>query len=128
VTRFLRLFTTLPLDEIARVGALQGQEINEAKKVLATEATAMLHGREAAEKAADTARTTFEEGALSRACRRSRCARRTGSRARRALGIRRQDRSRCLEWRSAPSDQGRRAQGQRRLGRPTEKMTLTLKD
>ena len=64
VTRFLKLFTTLPLGEIARLGALQGQEINEAKKVLATEATALLHGRAAAEQAADTARTTFEQGAV----------------------------------------------------------------
>src|SRR5438105_3748533 len=65
VTRFLKLFTTLPLDEIARLDALKGQEINEAKKVLATEATAMLHGRAAAEAAARTARETFEEGTLS---------------------------------------------------------------
>jgi tyrosyl-tRNA synthetase len=65
VTRFLKLFTTLPMAEIARLGALQGAEINEAKKVLATEATALLHGRAAAEEAAATARTTFEEGALS---------------------------------------------------------------
>ena len=50
--------------EIAKLAALKGQEINEAKKVLATEATALLHGREGAEKAADTARTTFEQGAL----------------------------------------------------------------
>ena len=64
VTRFLKLFTTMPLDEIARLGALQGQEINEAKKVLATEATALLHGRAAADQAADTARTTFEQGAV----------------------------------------------------------------
>jgi len=64
VTRFLKLFTTLPLTEIGRLAALQGQEINEAKKVLATEATAMLHGRAAAEQAAATARTTFEEGTL----------------------------------------------------------------
>jgi tyrosyl-tRNA synthetase len=64
VTRFLKLFTTLPLDEIARLDALKGAEINEAKKVLATEATALLHGRAEAEKAAATARTTFEEGAL----------------------------------------------------------------
>jgi tyrosyl-tRNA synthetase len=64
VARFLKLFTTLPLDEIGRLAALQGQEINEAKKVLATEATALLHGRAAAEQAAATARTTFEEGAL----------------------------------------------------------------
>jgi tyrosyl-tRNA synthetase len=65
VARFLKLFTTLPMDEIARLGALQGAEINESKKVLATEATALLHGRAAAEQAAGTARTTFEEGALS---------------------------------------------------------------
>jgi tyrosyl-tRNA synthetase len=65
VTRFLKLFTTLPLDEIARLAALQGAEINEAKKTLATEATAMLHGREGAEAAARTARETFEEGTLS---------------------------------------------------------------
>lgn len=64
VTRFLKLFTVLPLDEIAKLGALQGAELNEAKKVLATEATALLHGREAAERAADTARRTFEEGTL----------------------------------------------------------------
>ncbi|MEW6644150.1 MAG: tyrosine--tRNA ligase [Pseudomonadota bacterium] len=64
VVRFLKLFTTLPLDEIARLGALQGQDINEAKKVLATEATALVHGREAADAAAETARRTFEEGAI----------------------------------------------------------------
>jgi tyrosyl-tRNA synthetase len=64
VVRFLKLFTVLPLGEIARLGALKGQEINEAKKVLATEATAMVHGRPAAEQAAETARRTFEEGAL----------------------------------------------------------------
>jgi tyrosyl-tRNA synthetase len=64
VERFLKLFTTLALPEIARLAALKGQEINEAKKVLATEATAMLHGRAAAERAAETARTTFEEGAV----------------------------------------------------------------
>jgi tyrosyl-tRNA synthetase len=63
VTRFLKLYTTLPLDEIARLAALGGSEINEVKKVLATEITAMLHGRDAAEQAAETARRTFEEGA-----------------------------------------------------------------
>ena len=62
VGRFLRLFTELPLDEIARLESLGGAEVNEAKKVLATAATALLHGREAAEMAADTARTTFEAG------------------------------------------------------------------
>ena len=64
VERFLKLFTVLPLDEIARLAALRGQDINEAKKVLATEATALVHGRAAAEEAATTARTTFEEGGL----------------------------------------------------------------
>jgi tyrosyl-tRNA synthetase len=65
VVRFLKLFTFLPMEEIARLAALQGAEINEAKKTLATEATALIHGREAAEQAAATARATFEEGALS---------------------------------------------------------------
>ncbi len=64
VGRFLKLYTTLPLDEIERLAALGGSEINEAKKVLATEVTAMLHGRADAEAAAETARKTFEEGAL----------------------------------------------------------------
>ena len=63
VGRFLRLFTDLPLDEIARLEALDGAGINEAKKVLANEATAMCRGRAAAEEAAETARRTFEEGA-----------------------------------------------------------------
>ena len=67
VGRFLRLFTTLPLDEIARLEKLEGAEINEAKKVLAFETTAMLHGKQAAEQAAETARKTFEEGALGEA-------------------------------------------------------------
>lgn len=62
VGRFLRLFTDLPLDEVRRLEALPGAEINEAKKVLATEATAMCRGRAAAEEAAETARRTFEEG------------------------------------------------------------------
>ena len=65
VGRFLRLFTEMPLDEIARLEALQGAEINEAKKILATEACAMLHGRELAERATETARQTFEEGVTS---------------------------------------------------------------
>ncbi|MDH4982689.1 tyrosine--tRNA ligase [Hyphomicrobium sp. D-2] len=63
VERFLKLFTTLPMDEIAKLAALQGSEINEAKKTLATEATALMHGRAAAEAAAETARQTFEQGA-----------------------------------------------------------------
>jgi len=64
VGRLLKLFTELPLEEIARLTRLKGQELNEAKKILATEATALLHGRAAAEQAAETARRTFEEGAL----------------------------------------------------------------
>ena len=64
VGRLLKLFTELPLDEVGRLARLKGQELNEAKKILATEATALLHGRAAAEQAAETARRTFEEGAL----------------------------------------------------------------
>ncbi|ASY45823.1 MAG: tyrosine--tRNA ligase [Pseudomonadota bacterium] len=63
VGRFMRLFTDLPLDEIARLEALQGAEINEAKKILADAATAMAHGADAAAASAETARKTFEEGA-----------------------------------------------------------------
>jgi tyrosyl-tRNA synthetase len=64
VGRLLKLFTELPLEEIGRLTALHGQELNEAKKILATEATTLLHGRNAAIQAAETARRTFEEGAL----------------------------------------------------------------
>jgi tyrosyl-tRNA synthetase len=64
VAPFLKLFTVLPLGEIERLAALKDAEINEAKKVLATEATALVHGRTAADAAAATARTTFEEGGL----------------------------------------------------------------
>src|SRR5580692_191769 len=64
VERFLKLFTTLPLGEIERLAALQGAEINEAKKALADAATALLHGADAARTAAETARQTFEEGAI----------------------------------------------------------------
>ena len=64
VGRFLKLFTEVPLPEIGRLERLEGAELNEAKKVLATEATALLHGRDAADRAADTARTTFEQGAI----------------------------------------------------------------
>src|SRR5215203_4089936 len=64
VVKFLKLFTILPMGEIAKLAALQGGEINEAKKVLATEATALLHGRDAANTAAETARQTFEQGTI----------------------------------------------------------------
>lgn len=62
VGKFLKLFTDMPLDEIARLEALQGQELNEAKKILANEVTSLLHGAEAAATAADTARQAFEQG------------------------------------------------------------------
>ncbi len=65
VGRFLRLYTELPLDEIARLEALDGAERNEAKKILANAVTALAHGAEATAEAAETARRTFEEGALS---------------------------------------------------------------
>ncbi len=64
VARFLKLFTMLPMGEVAKLAALQGADINEAKKVLATEATALIHGRENADAAAETAKKTFEQGAL----------------------------------------------------------------
>ena len=67
VGRFLKIFTRLPLDEIARLAALGGAEINEAKKILATETTAVVHGRQAADAAAETARKTFEDGVLANA-------------------------------------------------------------
>jgi tyrosyl-tRNA synthetase len=67
VGRFLKLFTELPMEEIARLERLGGAERNEAKKVLATEATALAHGRAAADTAAETARRTFEEGAVGEA-------------------------------------------------------------
>jgi tyrosyl-tRNA synthetase len=65
VEKFLKIFTRLPLSEIAKLAALGGNEINEAKKVLATEATAIVHGRDAAEEAGETARQTFEAGGFS---------------------------------------------------------------
>ena len=64
VDRFLKLFTELPLNEIAKLAKLKGAELNEAKKILATEATALVHGRDAADRAAETARTTFEKGEI----------------------------------------------------------------
>jgi tyrosyl-tRNA synthetase len=64
VGRFLRIFTEMSLDEIARLEALKGAELNEAKKILATEITKLCHGEAAANEAAETARRTFEEGAL----------------------------------------------------------------
>ena len=130
VGRFLRLFTDLPLDEIARLEALPGAEINEAKKVLANEATAMLHGAEAAATAAEAAaEAAFEQGALSADLPTVEVA------ARRAGG-----RRRCWRpWRPtpawpAPRGEARRlAQGgglraQRRGRRPTPAGWSTLAD
>jgi tyrosyl-tRNA synthetase len=65
IARFLKLYTLLPISEIDRLAALGGSEINDAKKILATEATALLHGRAAADQAAETARQTFEQGQTS---------------------------------------------------------------
>ena len=109
VGRFLKLFTLLPLDEIARLEALGGAEINEAKKILANEATALLHGREAAEAAAATARQDLR----GRRARRSRCRPSTSPAAefdagpRRALRLRAR-RPRRLDRRSAAPDPRRR--------------------
>ena len=64
VPRFLKLFTELPLEEIGKLAALEGAELNEAKKTLATETTALVNGRDAADRTAETARATFEEGTL----------------------------------------------------------------
>jgi tyrosyl-tRNA synthetase len=64
VERVLKLYTTLPLSEVAKLAALKGADINEAKKALATEATALLHGRDNAVAASETARQTFEEGSI----------------------------------------------------------------
>ena len=114
VARFLKLFTVLPLDEIARLAALQGAEINEAKKVLATEATALVHGRAAADEAAGTARKTFEEGTLAESLPTVEiAARRDGERLGVLDGLR-AGRPGRIERRGAPPDQGRRPQGERR--------------
>ncbi|MFT8951532.1 MAG: tyrosine--tRNA ligase [Gluconobacter sp.] len=67
VGRFLKLFTDLPVEECEQLGALEGADINEAKKILATEATAICHGRTAAEEAAETARKVFEQGSTTAA-------------------------------------------------------------
>ncbi len=114
VARFLKLFTLLPMDEIARLAALGGAEINEAKKILATEATALVHGRDKAEAAAETARKDVRgRRARHRPSHRHDC--KIGSRRR----PRRPDRlrlrpSRQIQRRSPPPNSRRRPQGQRR--------------
>ncbi len=114
VARFLKLFTVLPLDEIGRLAALKGQEINEAKKVLATEATALVHGRAAAD-AGGRYRAPHLRGRRRWPKRLPtvEIARADWSRPRRARRLR-AGRPRHLQRRGPPSDQGRRPQGQRR--------------
>ena len=120
VVKFLKLFTILPMSEIERLAALQGAEINEAKKVLATEATALLHGRDAANAAAETARQTFEEGVIAENLPTVEIPRaRTRGRSRRA-GLLRQGRPCRLERRGAAPDQGRRPARQRHRGHRRE--------
>ena len=107
VVKFLKLFTILPMGEIAKLAALQGAEINEAKKVLATEATALLHGRDEADKAAETARTTFEEGAIAESLPTLEIPRSELASGAGVLAAVREGGSRRLERRSTPPDQGR---------------------
>ena len=114
VVRFLKLFTVLPLGEIEKLAALKGQDINEAKKVLATEATALVHGRAAADAAAGTARQTFEEGTLAANLPTVEISRaEIDEWSRRVDRVRREDRAGRLERRGPPPGQGGR------LGRST---------
>ena len=114
VGKFLKIFTRLPLDEIAKLEALGGSELNEAKKILATEVTAIVHGREAAEQAAKTAAATFEAGALDLSLPTVDVATvRARRRLRPAVGARRR-RSCRLERRGAPAHPVRRGARQRR--------------
>ena len=108
VGRFLRIFTDLPLNEIARLESLQGAELNDAKKMLATEATAILHGRDAATDAAETARRTFEEGESGR-----RSADLLAEAARWRAESRSSDRACSVELRSTKADREQRSAAQR---------------
>ncbi len=117
VGRFLKLFTLLPLDEIARLEALGGAEINEAKKVLANAATTLLHGGEAAEAVGgDGAKDLRGRRARREPADRRRAGRRIRRRPRRAHRLRPR-RPRRLDRRGAPADPRRRPQGQRRGAR-----------
>ena len=116
VGRFLKLFTDMPLDEIARLETLQGAEINDAKIVLATEVTALAHGRKAAEEAAETARRTFSEGEAAEGLPTVELAgRRDRGRARRADRVGAGG-PRGVERRGAAAYSGRRRARQRRGG------------
>ncbi len=120
VERFLKLYTTLPLAEIAKLAALQGAEINEAKKMLATEATALLHGRDKADAAAETARQTFEQGASAEGLPTIELPKaELAARHRRARGLR-AGRPRQVQRRGAAADPGRRPARQRPAGRRRE--------
>ena len=113
VGRFLRLFTLLPIDEIARLEALGGAEINDAKKRLATEATALMHGREGGRRRGGDGTTDVRtRSRRRRPAERERDIDRARSRHRRLGGLHPR-RSRGIDQRSAPADQGRRPQGQR---------------
>ena len=120
VGRFLKLFTTLPMAEIAKLAALQGAEINEAKKVLATEATALLHGREKAEAAAERRRRRSSRARPARGCRRWR-SRQLSWRRGSACSSVREGGPRQIQRRGAPADSGRggglRVNDVRRSGR-----------
>ena len=117
VGRFLKLFTEMPLDEVARLEALKGQEINEAKKILATEITALAHGRKAAEDAAETARRTFEEGAQGRHAADRQRAARAARRRHRRLRAPARGRPGREPHRGAQADQGRRRAAERQADR-----------
>ena len=116
VGRFLKLFTLLPLDEVERLAALEGAEINEAKRILATEATALMHGHVAADEAAETAHKTFVDGALADHLPTIRLPEADLRAGTGRLGPVRQGRARRLDRGGAAPDQGRRPQGQRRGG------------
>ena len=112
VAKFLKLFTTLPMSEIEKLAALQGAEINEAKKALADAATTLLHGADAARQAAETARQTFEEGAIAQNLPTVEIPQsELDAGARRAHRLR-QGGPRRLQRRGAAPDQGRRPAGQ----------------
>ena len=114
VGRFLKLFTELPLGEIARLERLKGAELNEAKKILATEATALLHGRDAADRAAETARATFEQGTIASSLPTFELPRDAAGKGVGVLSVNCARGFRGVDQRSAPPDQGRRPQGERR--------------
>src|SRR6185312_1872940 len=117
VGRLLKLFTELPLDEIARLAALKGQELNEAKKILATEATTILHGRGSGRR--NRAADVRGGSACGNASQRRDCTRAAGGRARRARGLRGSGAG-VVERRGPAARQGWRAARERRHRRRRE--------